>query len=223
MEPLVGDLLPLAVVVAISPVPIVAVILMLLAPEARGTSMGFLTGWLVGIAGITTVVLLVAGDTDRAGSRSSTAASWVELVLGVLLLPLAVQQWRSRPRPGEKPAAPRWIAATDRFTAPRAGGLGLVLSVANPKALLVCVAAGATIAASNVDGVQATWSVVGFTVIAASSVAVPVLAYAVAGTRMTPALESLRSWLTVRGAAVTAVLLLAIGLVLIGQGLGGLV
>ena len=70
MGPLVGDLLPLAVVVAISPVPIVAVILMLLAPEARGTSMGFLTGWLVGIAGITTVVLLVAGDTDRAGSRS---------------------------------------------------------------------------------------------------------------------------------------------------------
>jgi hypothetical protein len=65
--------------------------------------------------------------------------------------------------------------------------------------------------------------VVGFTVVAASTVAVPVLACAVGGGRMTAALESLRSWLTVRGAVVTATLLLAIGLVLIGQGLGGLV
>jgi threonine/homoserine/homoserine lactone efflux protein len=219
---LVGELLPLAVVVAISPVPIVAVLLMLLAPNARGTSAGFLGGWLVGIAGITTGVVLLADDPAPGSSRSSAAASWVELVLGVLLLPLAVRQWRSRPKPGEVPAVPGWLAAADRFTPARAGGLGLVLSAANPKALLVCVAAGATIAAGDVDGAQATWSVVGFTVIAASSVAVPVLAYAVGGTHMTAVLELLRSWLTVRGAAVTAVLLLVIGLVLIGQGLGGL-
>jgi threonine/homoserine/homoserine lactone efflux protein len=219
---LVGDLLPLAVVVAISPVPIVAVLLMLLAPKARGTSAAFMAGWLVGIAGVTTVVLLLADDPVAGRSRSSAVASWVELVLGVLLLPLAARQWRSRPKPGEVPTVPRWLAAADRFTAPRAGGFGLVLSAANPKALLVCVAAGTTIAASGVDGVQATWSVVGFTVVAASTVAVPVLAYVVGGTRMTAALESLRRWLTVRGAAVTATLLLAIGLVLIGQGLGGL-
>ena len=40
---------------------------------------------------------------------------------------------------------------------------------------------------------------------------------------MTAALDSLHSWLTVRGAVVTATLLAAIGLLLIGQGLGGLV
>jgi len=98
-----------------------------------------------------------------------------------------------------------------------------VLSAANPKALLVCVAAGATIAAGHVNGAQAAWSVVGFTVVAASTVAVPVLAYAVGGTRMTAALESLRRSLTLRGAVVTATLLLTIGLVLIVQGLGALV
>ena len=52
--------------------------------------------------------------------------------------------------------------------------------------------------------------------------AVPVLAFAVSGGRMTAALDSLRSWLTVRGALVTATLLMAIGLLLIGQGPGGL-
>ena len=223
MGRLIGDLLPFAVVVAISPVPIVAVLLMLLTPKARGTSAGFLAGWLVGIAGVTTEVLLVADDPDPGSSRSSAATSWLELLLGVLLLPLAARQWRSRPKPGEVPAVPRWLAAADRFTAARAGGLGLLLSAANPKALLVCTAAGATIAAGDVEGAQATWSVIGFTVVAASTVAVPVLAYAVGDTRMTAALQSLRRWLTARGAVVTAMLLLAIGLALLGQGLGGLV
>jgi threonine/homoserine/homoserine lactone efflux protein len=220
---LVGELLPLAVVVAISPVPIVAVLLMLLTPNARGTSAGFLAGWLVGIAGVTTAVLLLADDPDPGSSRSSAVASWLELVLGVLLLLLADRQWRSRPKPGELIAVPRWLAAAERFTVARAGGLGLVLSAANPKALLVCIAAGATIAAGGVDGAQATWSVLGFTVVAASTVAVPVFAFAVSGGRMTAALDSLRGWLTQRGAVVTSTLLVAIGVVLIGQGLGGLV
>jgi threonine/homoserine/homoserine lactone efflux protein len=219
---LIGDLLSLALVVAISPVPIVAVLLMLLTPKARGTSAGFLAGWLVGIAGITTIVLLLAEDPDPGSSRSSVSAWWLELVLGVLLLVLAVRQWRSRPKPGEVPAVPRWLAAADQFTVARAGGLGLVLSAANPKALLVCIAAGATIAAADLDGARATWSVIGFTVVASSTVWMPVLAYAVGGARGTPALESLRRWLTVRGAVVTAALAVVIGLVLIAQGLSGL-
>ena len=41
--------MPLALGVAISPIPIIATILMLLAPQARGTSVGFLLGWVLGI------------------------------------------------------------------------------------------------------------------------------------------------------------------------------
>ena len=45
----IGEILPLAVGIAISPIPIIAAILMLLSPKAKGTSLGFLFGWLVGI------------------------------------------------------------------------------------------------------------------------------------------------------------------------------
>jgi hypothetical protein len=71
MGPVLGDLLPLAVGVAVSPIPIIEVILMLLAPKAGGTSAGFLVGWVVGIAGATTLFLLLAGtlDTGSAASR----------------------------------------------------------------------------------------------------------------------------------------------------------
>ena len=60
----IGDLLPSAVGVALSPVPIIAVILMLLAPKAGGTSGGFLLGWVVGIVATTTIFLLLAGTLD---------------------------------------------------------------------------------------------------------------------------------------------------------------
>ena len=221
MGRVVGALVPLAAAVAISPVPIIAVVLMLLTPKAGLSSAGFLVGWLIGIAGVTTVVLLLAGVEPAGSGGPSSAASWVELVLGALVLLLAVRQWRTRPKPGEATGLPRWMAAIDRFTAARAGGLGLLLSALNPKVLLVCVAAGATIAGSGLSGAQASWSVVVFTLIAASTVAVPVLAYAVGRARLTGQLQALRTWLGTHSAPVTAALLLVIGVVLIGQGLSG--
>ncbi len=49
MAPVIGEILPLALGIAISPIPIIAAILMLLSPKARVTSIGFLLGWVVGI------------------------------------------------------------------------------------------------------------------------------------------------------------------------------
>jgi threonine/homoserine/homoserine lactone efflux protein len=223
MGPVLGDLLPLAVGVAVSPIPIIAVILMLLAPRAGGTSAGFLFGWVVGIAGATTLFLLLAGtfDTDSGGEPSATV-SWVKLGLGVLLLLLAAKQWQGRPGPGTEPALPTWMAAIDSFTAVKAAGLGLALSAVNPKNLLMCVAAGTTIAGGSLSGGQDAWAVAVFTLVAACTVAVPVAAYAVGRTRMAGPLESLHSWLTEHDHAVMATLLLVIGVVLIGKGLGGL-
>jgi threonine/homoserine/homoserine lactone efflux protein len=219
----VAAVLPLAVVVAVSPVPVLAVVLMLLTPRAGVTGPGFLVGWVAGIAGVTALFVVLAGDRAPGGAgRSSAAASWIELVLGVLLLVLAARQYRTRPVPGTAQRTPAWLVAVDRFTAVRAGVLGLVVSAANPKILLVCVAAGLTIADGGLPGAQDAWSVVAFTGAAASTVAVPVLAHSVGRRRMAGLLQSLRGWLTVHGTAVTVGLLLLLGVVLVGQGLGGL-
>jgi hypothetical protein len=217
----VGDLLPFAVVVAVSPVPVIAVVLLLLADRAAETGVGFLLGWVAGIAGATVGSLFLIGGAADPGAGARSVLSWAALVLGVLLLPLAVRQWRSRPRPGEQPALPQWVGAIDRCTAVRAGGLGLVLSMASPKNLPVCLAAGAIIAGDGLSSGREWWAVVAFTAVATSTVAVPVLAHAVLGSRVARPLEWLRRWLTAHGARATAALLLAIGVVLVGQGLGG--
>ena len=61
-----------------------------------------------------------------------------------------------------------------------------------------------------------------FTVIAASTVAVPVVAYLVAEERMRGPLDSLKEWLQENNATVMATLILVIGAVLLGKGVSGL-
>ena len=146
----------------------------------------------------------------------------MKLVLGLLLLLLAAKQWRSRPRPGAEPSLPKWMAAIDEVTPAKACGLGFVLSAVNPKNLLMCIAAGTAVAGGGLSTTQGVVTVLLFTVLAASTVALPVSAYAIGRDRMVGTLESLRSWLTLHSAAVMATLLLVIGVVLLGKGLGGL-
>ena len=60
-----------------------------------------------------------------------------------------------------------------------------------------------------------------FTLVAASTVAVPVLGHLAARDRMAAPLDRLRAWLTQLNTAVMAVLLLVIGAALIGKGIAG--
>ncbi|GIG68487.1 GAP family protein [Phytomonospora endophytica] len=217
----IGDLLPLAVGVAISPVPIIAVILMLLAPRAGGTSLGFLLGWVAGVIVVAGLFWWLTGVTDLgSGGEPSAGASWLKLLLGVVMLALAVKQWRGRPAAGEAAKLPAWMAAIDRFTPAKALGLGFVLSAVNPKNLALCVAAGAALGGLSVGPGLAAMAV--FVLVAVSTVAVPVIGYAVAAERMRGPLDGLKVWLEANNATVMAVLLLVLGVTLVGKGVGGL-
>jgi hypothetical protein len=218
----IGDILPVALGVAISPVPIIAVILMLLAPRAKAASVAFLLGWVMGIAVVVSVVTVVVDPVDdSAAADPSTFASI--LVLGVAAVALAVQQWSSRPRAGEEPTLPKWMAAIDTITPAKAAGLGALLSGLNPKNLILCLAGGVTIATGGLSSVETTVAVVIFVVIAAASVTLPVLAYLVATARIQQPLEELRVWLTANNATVMSVLMLVLGVAIFGKGLAGLV
>lgn len=220
----IGDILPLALGVAISPIPIIAVILMLFAPRAGSTSMGFMIGWVAGIVFAVVVFLLLAGLIGDGGDDGPpTAVSWIKLVLGVLLILLAVMQWRGRPKAGIEPELPGWMRSIDSFTPGKATGLGFLLSAVNPKNLAMAIAAGVAIGGVGLPGGQQTVAVIVYVVIAASTVAIPVVGYAVAADRMRGPLDELKSWLEANNATVMAVLLLVIGFVVFGKGLGGLI
>lgn len=221
MTAVIGDILPLALGVAISPIPIIAAILMLLSPKAKGTSVGFLVGWVLGIIVAVTVFSLLSSIIPEQDPDASKPVSGViKLVLGALLLLLAARQWRSRPKAGEEPALPKWMAAIDEMNAGRGLLLGFVLAAVNPKNLLLGAAAGVSIGTGGLTVGEATIVIAVFTLIAASSVAIPVISYLVASARMAGPLEALRGWLVHNNATVMAVLLLVIGVAVIGKGLG---
>ena len=221
MWSVIGDILPLALGVAISPIPIIAAILMLLSPRAKGTSVGFMIGWLLGIVVAVVVLTLLASiipEQDPDASRP--VGGTIKLLLGAGLLLLAVRQWRARPGPGEEPTLPKWMTAIDTMTAGRGFVLGFLLSAVNPKNLLMAVSAGLIIGTGGLAAGEIVVAILVFTIIAGCSVAIPVIAYLIASTRMAAPLESLRGWLVHNNATVMAVLLLVIGVVVIGKGLG---
>ncbi|HEX6366217.1 MAG TPA: GAP family protein [Agromyces sp.] len=221
MGPVIGDILPLALGVAISPIPIIAAILMLLSPKAKGTSVGFLIGWLLGIVvAVVVFTLLAAVIPEQGADDSKPIGGTLKILLGVGLLVLALRQWRSRPGPGEEASLPKWMAAIDTMTAGRGFVLGFLLSAVNPKNLLMAASAGLIIGTAGLSVAEVTLAIVVFVLIAGCSVALPVVAYLLASKRMAAPLESLRVWLVHNNATVMAVLLLVIGVVVIGKGLG---
>jgi len=212
----IGDTLGYAVGIAVSPIPIAAVILMLFSGRARSNSVSFMVAWVAGIALVTTVVVLIPG-LEADNSEPSNTTGWIKLVLGVLLLAEGVRQWRTRPGPDDEVAVPGWMATIDELRSGAAFGLGFLLSALNPKNLLLAVAAGVSIGALPLSTGETVGAVVVFTVVAAISVLVPVIAYLVVGPRLDPTLDTTKGWLIGNNAAVMAVLFLIFGVSLFGD------
>jgi threonine/homoserine/homoserine lactone efflux protein len=221
MGPVIGEILPLAVGVAISPVPIIAAILMLLSPKAKGASVGFLLGWITGIVvAIVVFTLLSSVLPAQDESGSSPVRGVIKIILGALLLFLALRQWRGRPAEGEQATMPKWMSAIDSMTAGKALGLGFLLSAVNPKNLLMAISAGLIIGGAGLAVGQTVVVIVIFVLLAASTVLIPVVAYLIASERLAGPLDSLRAWLVNNNATIMAVLLLVIGVAVIGKGIG---
>ena len=218
----IGDLLPSAVGVALSPVPIVAVILMLGTPRARSNGSAFAVGWVAGLVAVGVIVLLVAGDADSGGD-TSTAVDVVVLLFGLLLLAVAVKQWRARPRPGQTPEMPKWMAAIDQFTAGRSLGLGVLLSGVNPKNLALTLAAAASLAQAGLSAGGDAVGLAVFVVIGSLTVVGPVVAYLVMGERAERALSEIKQFMSDHNAVIMAVVCLVLAAKLIGSGIGGLI
>lgn len=218
----IGDLLPSAVGVALSPVPIVAVILMLGTPRARSTGPAFALGWVVGLVAVSVVVLVVASGADDADSATSTVVDVVKLLLGLLLLLVAARQWHSRPAPGEEPAMPAWMSGLDRLTGGRTLLLGAALSGVNPKNLALTLAAAASIAQAGLSAGGDVVAVAVFVAIGSLTVAGPVVGYLVAGERVGGPLESAKQFMAHNNAVIMAVVCLVLAAKLVGNGIAGL-
>ena len=216
---MLGELIPLALVVALSPLSIIpAVVLVLHTDHPRPTGLAFLAGWLVGLAALTVVFVQVPHLVDGLGQESPSWAPWVRIAIGVLLIVAAAGRWATRNRATRPPAL---LNRLNRITPVGAAVIGFVLSVANPKVVVMNAAAGLIIGTAAIGA--GVWIAVAFyTAVAGSTVIAPILAYAVAGERVDHQLERLKDWMQREHAVVTSALLVVVGLLLLYSGIRAL-
>src|SRR5262249_7301267 len=166
--------------------------------------------------------LFLAGSGVFGGMHKSsppTWASWLRVVLGSALIAFGIFQWFTRHGKTESPA---WMRVFARISPARAAVTGAVLTVVRLEVLIVCLVAGVTIGTARLH-VAGEWiSAAVFVAVSASTVAIPILAYAGAGHRLDDALVRLKEWMEKHNAALLAVVLIVIGLMVLYKGIHAL-
>jgi threonine/homoserine/homoserine lactone efflux protein len=218
----IGQMLPAAVGVAISPFPIIASVLFVGTPRGRVTGPAFVLGCALGTAVVGTLVLVLAAGASA--SESGEPATWaliLELVLGLLLLLVAFKHWRGRPRAGEEAPRPKWMSALDDFGPAKALGAGVVLTALNPKNLLLTIAGAAAIAQTGIPAGEQAVALAVFVVIACLGVATPVVIAFAMGDRSRELLDGIQDWMARNNTVIMVVILTIIAVKLIGDAISG--
>ncbi len=224
MQQVLGEIIPLSLVVMISPLPIVAQILLLFSKKSVANASMYLIGFYIGVAAMLGIfVVLGVGATDDA---SDSSIGWIRVALGVIVAILGIRrllksrQETSDPDASEEAEMPKWMKGIDGFTPLKSFGLATALGAVNPKNIVVGLAAAVTISTADLSTGATAGSVAIYALIASLGVAVPLLVRLVMGEQAAKTLESWKAWLLLHNDAVMGVLLAVIGVVIAGKGLG---
>ena len=209
----------LGLVIALSPITIIPAVLVLQAPRPRPAGLAFLAGWVLGLAALTALSVGASGLLGGLDKSPPRWASWLRVVLGSALILYGVYQWLTRRSHTESPA---WMRSFATITPRRAGLTAAALVVIRPDVLLICVPAGLAIGGSGLDLPLVWMAAVIFVAVAASTVAIPILAYAAAGHRLDDPLARLKDWMDRNNAALMAALFVVIGLLVLYHGIHAL-
>lgn len=216
----IGDVLPIAVAVAISPVAIITGVVLLLSEHGRGKAALFAIGWVVTLLIVTGVAVAI---TDVAEEDEPTATEHgvqvFTLVLGLFFLFLAVMSWRNRPAPGEPAKEAKLLARVTAMSGLAVLALGLIEGIAIVKNVPLSLGAGARIAEDTQRGASAWVVLVIYVLIASIGILLPLLIAAVGGHRLDPALSNFRQWLEDNISPITIITLLVVGAYFVGKGL----
>ena len=213
------ELIPLALVVALSPLSIIPAVLVLHTPRPKGTGLAFLGGWFFGLAVLTAIFVEVSSLAGGLRDKPPTWASWLRIIIGAALIVFGLYRWFTRKRSAH---TPRWLNSISQFTPPRAALAGAALTAINPKVLFICAAAGLAIGSAGLRAPSAWGAVVWFVAVAGFTVAIPILAYVVAGERLDGLLARLKDWMERQHATLVAAILFVIGLLVLYKGIHGL-
>ncbi len=212
---------PLGVAMALSLLPVLAAVLLLLSPRPVPVGLAYLAGWTLGVLLLVSVFTVAARVLPRETGRMPPWTHSAEIALGVVLLVWGIVSF-VRARGGRTPKTPSWAGMMQEIGPRRAAAFGLAMNV-RPKNLTLVLAAGLAIGAGSLPALAAGLAIVVFTLVGVSTVAGLVLAYVFGSTRVRPRLEGLGVWLARNAGTVLWSSMLFVGALLIAIGTAHLV
>jgi hypothetical protein len=216
----IGEILPLAVALAAGPLPIIAIMLILVSEDARAKGVGFVFGRIAGLALIVAAGLVIFTLIDDPAlahrDHPRPAMSVVRIVIGVLAIALAARMWRKRNEPSRPSLLTRRV---EGLTVKGSVGLGLMVSVVDPASLSLGFLVGVDIAAARLPVPTAVIVAAAFVALSTLTITVPLTGYLAGGQAARDRLAGVKAWLESNEKAVMMVLFLIIGAMLIGRGI----
>ena len=209
--------LPMAIGMALSPLTFAAVVTILLS-ERPNNATAFFLGWITGILFIGGFVFLLPG-LDTVSGEPTVLSGWLRLIAGGVLLVFAVRQWQQRPSPDDPTEESKALSKLDSITFGKTMIMGFILSVFNPKALLLIFAGAAAIDASMATPSQQAIALTLFAFVGSLNVAIPIIGYALFPEQARTVLTNLNGWLVRNNTIVVTSLLVVFGALIIGSGL----
>jgi threonine/homoserine/homoserine lactone efflux protein len=210
---MVLDLILIGLAITFEPIPLTAFILILASKNGTRKGAAFIFGWLLSLAVVVAITILATSNNPpKSNTAPSLAALAVKIAIGVVLLVIALRQWRKigKPRPPKK--TPKWQTGIDNMSPWYAMGLA---PLTQPWGL---VAAGvATITEARLASWQDYVAIVGFCLIATGVYIVMELYGGFRPDQGQALLTRLRNWLDTHTDQMIVIVSLVLGLWLVGK------
>ena len=144
-----GDALPIAMGIAASPWPIIALMILLMTPKSVSNSYAFLLGWFIGLIGVGVIVLQIPGLSGDSGEPSQLMG-WIRLSLGAIFLIFSLLLLKDMVYNKNRPDIPKWIEKVDSYGFIQALVIGFILSGLNFKNASMVATGAASIGGSGI-------------------------------------------------------------------------
>jgi threonine/homoserine/homoserine lactone efflux protein len=213
------DLLLIAVVIALEPIPLTAFILVLSSKGGVPKGAAFIFGWLLSLAIVVSVTVLATGNNPpKPNTAPSLAALAVKMLIGVGLILIAVRHRRRMNQPKKPKKPPKWQTGLDEMSLWFAIALG---PLTQPWGL---VAAGvATIVQAKLASWESYIALLLFCIVATSTFLVMEIYTGIRPERAKAFLSRLRSWIDSHTDQAIIIISLVLGFWLVGKSIYSIV
>ncbi|MGH3306197.1 MAG: GAP family protein [Nocardioides sp.] len=218
MGQVLAQLIPVALAAALSTVPIMATLFILLSERRRVTALPFMSGWVIGSAAGLILATLAAQALPGRPRQFASLVDNLEIAIGsaLVVFGLVTLFRHKRSSTSQRPSRIEGIGSLGPLPV---FGIGLALNL-RPKALLLFAAASLAISGAPPLVDDDLFLIVVYTAIATSTVVVPTLATVFFPERMEPRLVAARDWVSAHGTAVTGAVMILVGVVVLAAGIG---